>query len=160
MYCSALCVSPSKQTLSLVYTSRSTLYQHSFIPLEASVAIASLVLYIAFPVGWLRAVVCLPFLLVPLPSQNDIYYTFTCAFFLNLLSVLSCWRQKQVWNHREIVIETLCPTYKPMLTRVPDTLTPFWWASTIASTSGTTPSAESMATLGVMWILAHLFLPL
>ena len=39
----------------------STLYRHSFIPLKATVAIASLVLYIAFPVRCLRAVLCLLF---------------------------------------------------------------------------------------------------
>jgi hypothetical protein len=88
MYCSALCVSPSRQTPSLVYIPRSTLYRHPFIPLKASVAIASLVLYVAFPVGRLRAFLCLPFSRVPLPSQNEIYYTFTYVFFFQFVKCL------------------------------------------------------------------------
>jgi hypothetical protein len=87
MYCSALCVSPSKQTPSLVCPSFDT-YRHPFIPLKASVAIASLVLYVAFPVGRLRAVLCLPVLRVPLPSQNEIYYTFTYVFFFQFVKCL------------------------------------------------------------------------
>lgn len=105
----------------------------------ATVAIASIVLYVAFPVGWILTCVIMSLLTFCIPRNTEWHILRVHVRFVLLHHLLSPLMWAKRWNHWENVkIDVFeCHCMVQILTGVPDTPTRSWWASIIAYTSVT-----------------------